>query len=346
MPAVSFDKLQKEIKAGKTYPVYLLHGEESYLVDEAAAFLEQHLLQEHEKVFDQQILYGSDVDARFVMEQMMLFPMMASKRLVIVREAQQIANISELEKIVLKPVPSSILVLCFKGKSMDKRTKLYSGIKDKGFILAADPLKESDVLPWLLNTASGLNIRIDHDAAEAMIELIGGEISRLYPELKKLASNSAPGASINKLEILDLVGLSREYNVFELQNALESGDVVKTMKIGALMAEQKGYSIIPLIALLAGHYSKVYITKSMPSADDQTIADAMGMKSTYMVRNYKAAAKKYSIETLERCIGWLHVYDMKAKGWNYRGGDDRALTIELLGHLMHPDYVPAFSENN
>jgi len=340
---VSFDKLQKEVKAGKFYPVYLLHGEESYLIDEASAFLEQNVLQEHEKVFDQQILYGSDCDARYVMEQLMLFPMMASRRLVIVREAQQMEGILDLEPFVQKLVPSSILVLCHKGKNLDKRTKLFDGIKKNGFILSADKLKESEVLPWLFSTAAELQIKLDHDAAEAMVELIGGEISRLFPELKKLASNSTPGVPITKLEILDLVGLSREYNVIELQKSLETGDVVKTMKIGALMADQKGYSLIPVIALLAGYYTRLYITRSMLSAEDDAIAEAIGIKAPFVIRTYKAAAKKYTPEILERCIGWLHVYDMKSKGWNFRGGDDRALTIELLGHLLHPDFVPEFS---
>jgi DNA polymerase-3 subunit delta len=342
---MSFSQLQKDIKSGKIYPVYLLHGEESYLIDEASAFLEHSLLQDHEKVFDQQILYGTDVTGKYVMEQLMLFPMMASRRLVVVREAQQIEGLTDLETFVQKPVPTSILVLCHKNKNLDKRTKVYDGIKKNGFILAADKLKESEVLPWVLTTAGELNMKLDHDAAEAMVELIGGEISRLYPELKKLASGVTPGQSVTKLEILDLVGMSREYNVFELQNAIESGDVVKSMKIGAMISEQKGYSIIPLIALLSGYFTRLYITRSMGSADDTAVGEAIGIKSAYVVRNYKSAARKYSVETLERCIGWLHVYDMKSKGWNYRGGDDRALTIELLGHLMHPDYVPEFSEN-
>ncbi|MEP6647636.1 MAG: DNA polymerase III subunit delta [Saprospiraceae bacterium] len=341
---MSLDKLKKEIKSGKFSPIYLLHGEEPYLIDEAAAFLEHNVLQEHEKVFDQQILYGADCNARFVMEQLMLFPMMALKRLVIVREAQQIEGITELGGFAHKPVPSSILVLCYKGKSLDKRTKLYDGIKKNGFILDADKLKEKDVLPWILDTALDLKIKLDHDAAEAMVELIGAEISVLYPELKKLAGNSVPGVSISKIEILDLIGVSREFNVFELQNALESGNVTRTMKMGAMMAEQKGYSIIPLIALLAGYYTRLYVTRSLISESDQVVADALAMKSPYMVKNYKNAAKKYSLETLERCLGWLHVYDMKSKGWNYKGGDQRALTIELLGNLMHPDYAPEFSD--
>jgi DNA polymerase-3 subunit delta len=343
---VSLEKLQKELKSGKFYPVYLLHGEESYLIDEAAALLERSILQEHEKVFDQQILYGSDCDAKYVMEQLMLFPMMASRRLVIVREAQILDNLLELETFAQKPVPSSILVLCHKNKTLDKRTKLYDGIKKNGFILAADKLKESEVLPWLLATASELQVKLDHDAAEAMVELIGGEISNLFPELKKLAGHSTPGIPITKLEILDLVGLSREFNVIELQRSLETGDVVKTMKIGAMMAEQKGYSIIPLIALLGGYYTRLYITRSMINADDDAVGEAIGIKSNYVIRGYKAAARKYSPEIIERCIGWLHVYDMKSKGWLYRGGDHRALTIELLAHLMHPDYVPIFAENN
>lgn len=339
---MSLDKLKKEIKTGKFSPVYLLHGEESYLIDEAASLLEQNVLQEQEKVFDQQILYGADCNARYIMEQMMLFPMLASRRLVIVREAQQMDGILELEPIIVKPVPSSILVLCYKGKSLDKRTKLYDAIKKNGFILAADKLKEADVVPWVLDTASELKIKLDYDAAVAMVELIGNEISLLFPELQKLAGNSTQGVAITRLEILDLVGLSREYNVFELQNALETGNVAKTMRIGSMISEQKGYSIIPLIALLAGYYTRLYVTRSMLNADDQTIADALGFKSPYMVRNLKNVAKQYSPEVLERCIGWLHVYDMKSKGWNFTHRDERALTIELLGHLLHPDFVPEF----
>ncbi|HZV68255.1 MAG TPA: DNA polymerase III subunit delta [Saprospiraceae bacterium] len=343
---MSIDKLKKEIKSGKFSPVYLLHGEESYLIDEAASFLEQSILQEHEKVFDQQILYGSDVNARYILEQLMQFPMMAPRRLVIVREAQLMDGILELEAFAHKPVPSSILVLCYKGKSLDKRTKLYDGIKKHGFILAADKLKEADILPWVLDTAAEMKMKLDYDAAEAMVELIGNEISVLFPELQKLAGNVTPGVAITKMEILDLVGLSREYNVFELQNALESGNVIKTMRIGAMIAEQKGYSIIPLIALLAGNYTKMYVIRSMINADDNVIAEAMGLKSPYPVRILRQSAKKYTLETLERCIGWLHVYDMKSKGWNWPHKDDRALTIELLGHLMHPDYVPVFAESS
>ena len=341
---MSLSQIKKDIKAGKFYPVYLLHGEESYLIDESSAYLEQNILQDHEKVFDQQVLYGSDCDARYIMEQLMLFPMIASRRLVIVREAQQMDDLPALETFALKPVPTSILVLCHKNKNLDKRTKLYDGIKKNGFVLAADKLKESEVLPWLLGSATDLNLKLDHDAAEAMIELIGGEISRLYPELKKLAGIATPGAPVTKIEILDLVGLSRDYNVFELQKALESGDVIRTMKIGSMIAEQKGYSIIPLIALLAGYYTRLYIVRSMLPSDEDSISEAIGIKSMYVVKGYIFAAKKYSPEVLERCIGWLHVYDMKAKGWNFRGGDDRALTIELLGHLMHPDYVPQFTD--
>lgn len=343
---MSLDKLKKELKTGKFSPLYLLHGEESYLIDEAASYLENHVLQEHERVFDQQILYGADCTARYIVEQLLLFPMMAPKRLVIVREAQQVDGLLELEAYAHKPVPSSILVLCYKGKSLDKRTKLYDGIKKNGFILAADKFKEADVLPWILDTASELKIKIDYDAAEAMMELIGAEITLLYPELKKLAISSTPGVAITKTEILDLIGLSREFNVFELQKAIESGNVARAMKIGSLMAEQKGYSIIPFIALMAGHYTKLYVTRSMISEDDQVIAAALDMKNPYMVKNYKNAAKKYSPETLERCIGWLHVFDMKSKGWDYKGGEHRSLTIELLDHLMHPDTVPVFAENN
>ena len=259
---MSLDQLKKDLKAGTIYPVYLLHGEESYLIDEAESLLEAHLLQEHEKAFDQQILYGMECNARYIIEQLQLFPMLASRRVVFVREAQQMEEIKELESYVSRNIPSSVLILCYKGKSMDKRLKVYESIKKKGFILAADHLKEKDVLPWLMKTAGELKLKLEPDAGEAMIELIGEEISLLFPEMKKLAVTHAGGMAISKTDILDLSGLSREYNEFELQNALESGHILKTMRIGTRMAEQKGYSIIPLIALLAGFYTRIYALKS------------------------------------------------------------------------------------
>ena len=343
---MSIDQINKDLKAGKFYPIYLLHGDESYLIDEAANLLETFIVPENAKPFDQQILYGTDYDARQIMEQLLLFPLLAPKRLVMVREAQLMADIKDLDVYAAKPVPSSVLVLCYKGKSLDKRTKLYDAIKKNGFILAADPLKESQVVPWLMQTAKELDIKLDPEAADALIELIGGDISKLYPELKKLQGIHTTSGSDSRIEILDLVGMSREYNVFELQGALESGDMVKMMKIAMIMSDQKDYSIIMVVATLAAYFTRVYAVKSMPSADDGAIGDAIGIKSPFIIKKYKIAAQKYSMIMLERIIGWLHVYDMKGKGWTYRGGDDRALTIELLGHLMHPDHEPRFAEQN
>jgi DNA polymerase-3 subunit delta len=175
---------------------------------------------------------------------------------------------------------------------------------------------------------------------------VGGEVSRLYPELKKLQGIHTKSGSVSRIEILELVGMSREYNVFEMQGAIEAGDMIKMMKIAMIMSDQKDYSIIMTVAVLAAYFTRVYAVKSMPSADDNTIMDAIGIKNPYVIKKFKMAAQKYSVITLERIIGWLHVYDMKGKGWTYRGGDDRALTIELLGHLMHPDHEPVFAEQN
>ena len=342
---MALDQLQKDIKAGKIYPVYLFHGEESYLIDEAAHYIEEHLLQEHEKAFDQQILYGLDADARFIVEQLMLFPLLASRRLVIVREAQQLDNLKDLETYVSRPAPSSVLVLCHKGKSMDKRTKLFDAIKQKGYILAADRMKEKEVLAWLIQTASSLHIKLDAQAAGLMVELIGDEVSKLFPELQKLAISHSNIKPVLPADILDLVGMSREYNVFELQNALEAGDAQKTIRIASRMSEQKGYSIIPLIALLGGFYSRLLAVKSLGNAGDAAIAEAIGNKSPWLINKSKDAARRYSLEDIERSIAWLHIYDMKSKGWSNPGADDRALTIELLDHLLFPGKMPEFTEN-
>jgi DNA polymerase-3 subunit delta len=340
---MSLNQLQKDFKAGKIYPVYLLHGEESYLIDEAANYLEDHLLQEGEKSFDQQILYGMDVNARNVIEQLMLFPLLAQRRVVFIREAQQLEDLKELEGYASRPAPSSVLVLCHKGKSLDKRTKLYDAIKKNGFILAADRMKEKEVQSWLMDTASTLHIKLDPEAANLMIELIGNEISQLFPELQKLAISHSNIKPVMPGDIIDLVGMSREYNVFELKNALEAGDIVKTMQIGARIAEQKGYSLIPLIALLNGFYSGLLVVKSLGNAGDAAIGEALGNKNTWVIGKTKEAARRYTLEHIETCIQWLHIYDMKSKGW-YSSADDYALTIELLDHLLYPAKIPSLSE--
>lgn len=340
---MAIDQLRKDIKSGRIYPVYLLHGDESYLIDEAASLLETSIVQEHEKAFDQQILYGNDINARFLIEQLSLFPLIAQRRLVIVREAQLMADLKDLEAYVARPAPSSVLVLCHKGKSMDKRWKVFTSIKENGFILAADALKENQIVPWLMAAAKSLNIQLEHDAAEAMLQLIGPEISRLYPELIKLQSLSQRAGVVSRTDILDLVGMSREFNVFELQDAIASGDVTKSMQIALIMADQKDYSLIPLLATLAGYYTRLYAVKSLPGADDSAIADAIGIKAPFVIKKHKIAAANYSMQSLERIIGWLHVYDMKSKGWSYKGGDDRALTIELMGHILHPVVEPQFA---
>ncbi|HJW30769.1 MAG TPA: hypothetical protein VJ508_16155, partial [Saprospiraceae bacterium] len=146
-------------------------------------------------------------------------------------------------------------------------------------------------------------------------------------------------------DIIDLVGMSREYNVFELQTALESGDVTRTMRIGARMADQKGYSIIPLIALLAGFYSRMLVVKGLGNAPDASIGEALGNKSPWVINKSKDAARRYTAEHIEHCLAWLHLYDMKSKGWSNPGADDKALTIELLDHLLFPGKPPVFVEN-
>jgi DNA polymerase-3 subunit delta len=331
---MSLDQLQKDFKTGKLYPVYLLHGEESYLIDQGEAFLEEHLLQEHEKAFDQQILYGMDADARYVVEQLLLFPLIAQRRVVFVREAQQLENLKDLDAYVSKPVPSSILVLCHKGKSLDKRIKLYDAVKKQGFILSADRLKEKDVVPWLMQTAKAMHIQLTPEAAQAMVELIGEEISLLHPELQKLTISHSDKKPVVPADIIDLIGLSREYNVLELQKAIEAGNVQKIMRIGTRMSEQKGYSVIPLIALLNGHYSRLLIAKSLGNVSDAVLGEAIGNKAPFVIQKTKQEARKFTLQQLEQCIQWLHVYDMKAKGWDYNEANEKGLTIELLDRLL------------
>lgn len=327
--------LKKDIQSEKYYPVYLLHGEERFFIEQAETLLEANLIEENAKSFDQFKVYGADVTFAQIRDQLTMFPMLGPRRAVFIREAQTMDEFYQLESYVARPIPSTVLVLSFKGKKVDKRKKFYQLVKDNGWVLESEKLDDKQIMPWLQKTASELNLRFADGAPEALVDLLGKEVSLLYPELIKLQLAFPEGTSIQINDILDFVGMSREYNVFELKNAMDAGQREKAMKIGAFMAEQKGYSIIPFIALLAGHYSNLYAIRSLGSPTADQVGQVTGNKSPYVIKLNMEQAKKYSLERLEYIISQLHEYDMKSKGWNNPGRDDRMLTIELLDKILY-----------
>lgn len=331
---MDFAALKKDVQAGKIYPVYLLQGEERFFIEQAENFLDSHLVDEGARSFDLFKAYGADLTFAQLRDQLTLFPMLGQRRAVLVREAQAMDEFYQLESYVARPIPSTVLVLSFKGKKVDKRKKFFQLVKDHGWVLEADKLDDKQITPWLLKTAAELDIRFADGAPEALIDLIGKEVSLLYPELVKLQLAFPEKSAIQINDILDFVGMSREYNVFELKNAMDSGQREKAMKIGAHMADQKGYSIIPFIALLAGHFANLYAIRSLGNPTADQVGQVLGNKSPYVVKLNIDQAKRYSIERLEFIIGQLHDYDMKSKGWKNPGRDDKSLTIELLDKIM------------
>jgi DNA polymerase-3 subunit delta len=334
---MDLESLKRDLKAGHVAPIYLLHGEERYFIEAAEALLEETIMP-GEAAFDKFIAYGNEVTRMGLLDQLHGLPFIEPRRLVMLREAQLMdgEEFYKLESYVGRPAPSSVFVIAFKGKKVDKRRKFVDALrKAGGFILESDKLGDKEILPWLEQAAKGLGLRLAQGAPEAMVELIGKEVSLLYPELVKLAGAFGRDKTVAVPDILDLVGMSREYNAFELKNAIEGGDRAKAMKIGTRMAEQKGYSIIPVIALLIGYYANLYTVRSLGKASAEEVGEAIGNKNAFIVRRTMEQATRYTPDRLERCLAWLHEYDMKSKGWENPGRDDKSLTIELLDKLLY-----------
>lgn len=333
---MSLDDLKHALGAGAIAPVYLLHGEERFFIEAAEDLLEKTLMP-GESAFDKFIAYGNEVTRAGLLDQLHGLPFLEPRRLVMLREAQLMEGeeFYKLETYVARPAPSSVLVIAFKGKKVDKRRKFLDNLKKGGgFVLESDKLSDKQVVPWIDQTARTLGVKLEAGAAGAMLELIGTEVSLLYPELLKLSVAFERGKAVAIPDILELVGMSREYNSFELKNAMESGDKAKAMKIGTRMAEQKGYSIIPVIGLLVGHYANLYTVRALGKPTVDEVGEAIGNKSPFVIKKVMEQAVRYTPGQLEQCLSWLHVYDMKSKGWKNPGRDDKSLTIELLDKLL------------
>lgn len=334
---MDLEGLKRDLAAGQIAPVYLLHGEERFFIEAAEDILEQAILP-GESPFDKVIAYGNEVTRSGLLDQLHGLPFIESRRLVILREAQLMdtEEFYHLESYVGRPAPTSVLVISFKGKKVDKRRKFADQLKKGGgVLLESERLADREITPWIEKTAAGLGVKLATGAADAMVELIGKEVSLLYPELVKLGGAIGRERPVKVQDILDLVGMSREYNSFELKQAIENGNKVRAMKIGTRMAEQKGYSIIPVIALLMGYYSNLYAVRSLGNPTADQVGQVIGSKSPFVVKKTIEQAKLYSTERLEACLQWLHEYDMKSKGWKNGGRDDKTLTIELLDKLLY-----------
>lgn len=331
---INYQQLINNLKQKKYAPIYFLCGEEPYYIDKITEFIENNVLDESERSFNQTILYGRDTEPISIINEAKRFPMMAERQVVIVKEAQDIKDISKLESYFLNPTPTTLLLICFKNKTIDKRTSFGKNLSKLCVYFESNKIKDDKIPEWIDSYVKEKNFKINPNGCLMLSEFLGNDLSKISNEIDKLILNIPEGSEITPALIEKFIGISKDYNIFELSKALGAKDVLKANKIVNYFAQNpRNFSIIPLIAQLNTYFSKLIITLALKNQNDKVIASEIGTWGSY-VKEYRAAATNYNFKKLVEIIGLLHEYDLKSKGVN-NNQEDGELLKELVFKILH-----------
>lgn len=333
---MNYKEIITNIKAGKFAPIYLLHGEEPYYIDKISDLLQKTVLEEHERDFNQTIVYGKDSDPLAVVSQAKQFPMMSERQIVMIREAQDVKKWELFESYFNQPLESTVLIICNKYGKFDKRKKAYKAIeKNGGVIFQSDKVKDYQVSGWIMDYLKELNYTITDKAMIMLVEFLGTDLSKITNELNKLSLLLEKGTKISEVHVEENIGISKDYNVFELSNAIAKRDILKSNKIAQYFEQNPKVAhitmIIPSVFSLFQRLMKVHFMKGAP---DQQIASALRLHP-FAVKEAKTACQIYSPKKIAKNIEILLEYDLKAKGVNRANFTDADILRELLYKLMH-----------
>ena len=325
----------QQIKKGQIAPVYILHGEEAFYIDQVSDYIEKHLLDESAKAFNQIVVYGKEVDARTIVDEARQYPMMAERRLVILKEAADMKSINDLAEYLKKPVPHSTVVICHKYKKVDKRTAFGKACDGKDVVnLESKKLYDNQLPSWVLARGKETGIKRDEKGANMLAEFLGNDLSKIDNDLSKIKLN-AKDKLVTIEEIQDLVGMSKEFNIFELQTALASKDHYKSWLIANYMAENPKASPIQMaVSSLYNYFVKVLTTAQKSNASEAELQKDLGLGSPFFVREYKMAAKNFGEEKTRAILVKLMEIDLRSKGVLNRHADDGPLYKDLVRFVL------------
>lgn len=337
----TFEQIMGDIKNRKFKPVYFLMGEEPYFIDAITDYIEKNLLKEDEKAFNQTVVYGADVDLGQILNAAKRFPMMAEYNLVIVKEAQNVkgldgsseGNADPFALYVENPLKSTVLVINYKGKKLDSRRKLAKLIDKEQVLFESKTLYDNQVGRWITDYLKGRDVSIEPNAAEIMAAHLGNKLSTIVMELDKLKLAVGENGTITTADVERNVGISKDFNVFELQNALGARDVYRSALIAKHMGAMPKHSIIPDIAALYGFFTKIMILHSMSGSSPAEQAAALKV-NPYFMKDYQTAARSYSLRQCAQIISILREYDAYSKGIDAPPVDDADLLNEMIFRIL------------
>jgi DNA polymerase-3 subunit delta len=333
--ALTFANLSKQLKAKEFASVYLLHGEEAYYIDRALELIVEHALAEHERDFNQSIFYGRDADSQSIIDAARQYPAFAERRLVVLKEAQQMRDFDKLLPYLEHAVPSTVLVLAYMHKKYPANRKLYKAAAKKGQVFESKKIRDYQVAAWVTDYFKGSQYKISPQAAQLLQEYVGPDLARLHSELEKLLINLEPGATVGPKQIEEYIGISKDHNIFELQQQLLKGDQSRAWKIiENFRSNPKEHPFFMITGSLYGLYNKLYLTHMLQSASDKELASALRV-NPFFIRDYRSAVRIFPIPKIEAAFSLLLEYDMRAKGVNDTGTAHGELLREMMWRLMN-----------
>lgn len=334
---MTFDQIIADIRNKIFSPVYFFQGEEPFFIDQLTHFIEKNALDEDVKEFNQSIVYGRDVTPKEVIDLARRFPMMGNYQLVIVKEAQSLNNIEGVEPYLKSPLNTTILVFAYKYKKLDKRKTFYKALnKSKDVVLfTSDRLRDYQVPQWIEKQIGLMGYSINPVSSALLSDYLGNDLSKINNELEKLAINLEPGSVITENEIEQNIGISKDFNVFELQNALVRKDSLKTHRIIQYFeANPKEHPLQMISVMLHNYFMKVFIYHHIKSAKQGEIAAELGV-NPFFVKDYAQASKVYSLQKIKSIISNIRVLDLKSKGVDSLNANSYGPLKELIYLILH-----------
>lgn len=329
-------QLTADIKSRKLKPIYFLMGEEPYYIDKLSEFIEDNVLTEEERGFNQMVLYGRDVTVEDIVSNAKRYPMMADYQVIIVKEAQDLSrNIEKLADYAKQPQPTTILVMNYKYKTIDKRKALYKTVQKVGVVYESKKLYENQVGEWIRRVLSSKDYTISPKAAQMLVEFLGTDLSKINNELDKLQLILPKGTQITPEHIEENIGISKDYNNFELRKAIGERNVVKAHKIVNYFSENpKDNPMIVTVSLLFNFFSQLLQFHGLTDKSPRNVASALKI-NPYFVNEYVDAARNYPMKKVSAIVGILRDYDVKSKGVGANSVPQGDLLKEMLVRIMY-----------
>ncbi len=331
---MSVEKVISEWKKQAFKPVYWLEGDEEYFIDKAVHYAEHSILNESEASFNLSVFYGRDAGWADIINACRRYPMFAERQVVLIKEAQYMRDIEKLEGYVDNPQPSTVLVIAYKDKKVDGRTRFAKTLKEKGVLVTTKKMYDNQLPDWTQEMVASRGLTISPRAIALLVDHIGNDLSRIEKEIDKISVNLGRRKTITEEDIEEFVGISKEFNVFELQAALGAKDIPKAMRIIQYFeANPKAAPIQLVLPSLYGFFSKVFMIFGAGVQDEKAIASAIGVHP-FFLKDYMKAAKAYDYAGVERVLLLLHQYNLKSVGVGSSGAADGSLMKEMVMKMI------------